>query len=118
MAKRSWTKIKQKDIDLAHALKDAGLSINQAKKVLNRGYNTVSDMYKATDIKDYKRIVREYNLQRKAEKSNGEVKPVTAEQLTTVSATVPTEEWQKIFMSQTNAIIALLQAIEYKLTLK
>ena len=115
---RNWTKIKQKDIDLAHALKDAGLSVNQAKKVLGRGYNTVSDMYKADDIKDYKDIVKEANLKRKAKTTNGQVHTVTAEQMNTVSEDVPTEEWQKMFMSQTNAIIALLQAIEYQLTVK
>lgn len=119
--KGNFTQVKAKDVELAQALKKAGLSLSKATRVLGRGYNTVKMMYQAKDFDDYKRITKEENLKykRKIEKK---VEPTAQPPMSIREAAEATQpnatQWQRVFMSQTNAIIALLKAIEFKLDIQ
>lgn len=122
-----WSRVTQKDIDLAHVLKEAGLSVTKAQKAMGRGYKTVEFMYQAKDLSEYHQLRKEYQEKREA-KARKPQKPqqdklVEAPSIrdfldTNDTTDISPRQFQKALLSQQNTIIALLKAIEFKLDVR
>lgn len=62
--KKGYKKVSKKELQMVHAMRDAGMTKGRIRKAAGRSYSTINNILKAENWKDYKRILKELGKER------------------------------------------------------